>query len=212
MDVWVCLVKYKNGTLSYKESVSLYFQLYPQSSLRSFFEVEDRHSRKKLKEGLETKYKEFEANVSQNSFKSFTASKNAKKAINLEALPEELRTEYARLSPIIREICSLHARLEYFPDDKTRYEAAKRIVELSAQRRMIFTRIDTFQETGTDPMRKIDSPAIKLPAKLEKNYETEYQLKLLRSQRSKLKNNPRRIAEYQAVCKQITELLNKRYE
>lgn len=211
MLVWDLLVQHKEGSLSYKDGVALFLDLYPtKKTLLSFFETEDAISRKKLNALLMEKYQELAKNREENNFQSFAPSKHKNNPINLENLPAELRKEYAKLGPLIREISNLHARLFNCATSDLRKPIAFKIVELSAQRRGIFFKIDSYHETGkvieAEKLEKVETPA-----SAEKNYKLEYELKLLRSQKSKLKDKPNRIEEFNAVVKKINEILKKRY-
>jgi hypothetical protein len=210
MDFWKLLCLHADGKLPYADGVRLYFYFNPGSPLTEFFKKEDRYSRKKIKECLDAKFEAFSHNKSTNDFKSFGVSK-FKGKINLELLSEELRLEYAKLSPIIRKMAALHARLYHCTNNEQRYAIAFEIIELAMERRFIFIRVDAYLSSGEDPVKK---PVVVLPKQkidLPKNYEFEYELKLLRAQRSKIKNNPRRIHDYNAVCERIAFLTKNRY-
>lgn len=207
MTIWDLLVLHKEGKLDYKSGVALFFRLYPEkTSLQSFFDKEDRYSRKKLRDALNEKLEELEANKKAGSFRSFAPTKHQKTPINILSLPFELRTEHAKLGPLIREISSLHARLYNAPDNATRYTIASKIHKLVAERRAIFTKIDAFNQTGAVP----SDPKVtkqRLPAGAPKNYELEYKLKLLRTRKVKLSKNPRRKEDYDRTVAEINQLL-----
>jgi len=212
MEVWDLLQKQKEGKLSYKDGVTLFFTLWPEKkkSLASFFTKEDVYSRRKLKKELGAKFDELQAIQQQNNFVDFSISKNRNNPIDLSKLPTALRKEHARLGPIIREIASLHARLYNCSTDSQRYEYAWHIVELVAERRAIFTKIDEFNATGR-VTEQLQHQNIRAVPNIEKDYKVEYELKLLRSQRTKLKKNPRRVHELNEVIKKIFELEKNRY-
>lgn len=211
MELWDLLEKQHKGDLSYAEGVVLFVSISPRSPLVSFFKVEDRHSRKKLKALLEEKYQELLRNRTENNFIGFGVASRKNKPINLEILPAELRKEYSRLSPLIRQISSLHARLYNCSTDAQRYKIARELIGLVADRRAIFYRVDSFLETGTDPQAIVLSKPEPIRPGLEKNFQVEYELKLLRAQRSRLKDNPRRAVEYKEIIQKIKELESKRY-
>jgi hypothetical protein len=210
MDFWKLLCLHADGKLPYADGVRLYFYFNPGSPLTEFFKKEDRYSRKKIKECLDAKFEAFSHNKNTNEFKSFGVSK-FKGKINLELLSEELRLEYARLSPIIRKMAALHARLYHCSNNAQRYEIALQIIELATERRFIFIRIDAYLSSGVDPVKKQEIVLPKQKVELPKNYEAEYELKLLRANRSKLKSNPRRIHDYNAICERIEYLTKNRY-
>lgn len=212
MVIWDELLRFKEGKLPYKDAVALFFLIHPDKrGLKSFFLVEDRYSRKRLKEALLVKYHELEQNRQNSNFVDYGHSKHKKEPIRLELLPPELRLRYARLSPIIREIASLHARLFNCSTNEQRYELAARIYLLVSQRREIFTQLDQFNATGKI-LERLKNNTLKIKAGGQKNFEDEYKLKILRTTRSRLKKNPRRIDEYNQVVLQIQEIEKRRYE
>lgn len=211
MLIWDRLGLHKEGTLSFTDSVALFFEIYPQkqTALKSFFAAEDQFSWKKLRAGLDAKFDELQANAKASEFKHFT-QKHPKNEIKVELLPEHLRNEYAKLGPIIRRVSQLQARLKYAPTNADRFEIAKEIVELVGQRRAIFTMIDSFNQSGF-----YETPVVaeKVPVDATKlrNYETEDKLRKLMSRRSKAKGKPEKLAEYNDIEKQIAELRATRY-
>lgn len=210
MEIWDKLLLHKEGKLSYSDGVALFFVIHPERrSLKAFFNKEDRYSRKKIKEALDAKFFELEANQQQNKFKSFGPSKHKDQPINVTILPAELRAEYARLSPIIREISSLHARLFNCSTNEQRFDLAKKIVHLVGDRRGIFTKIDAYMQSGTVLLpKKVES--LRVDQAATKDFEIEYKLKLLRSRKVKLAKNPRRLDDYNKVVNEINQLLIKR--
>jgi uncharacterized protein YihD (DUF1040 family) len=208
-SVWELLHAHHQGNLSYKDSVALFFTLFPEKTgLKSFFATKDRFSEKKLNTELANKYQELEKNQEANNFVNYTKSKFP--AIDLTKLPPELRQERENLKVVFRELTWSHARLVACTDDKKRYELAKRIVELVAQRQEIFNKTDEYLATGkfTKP---IEHETIKLVPGIQRDYEVENKLRLLRTQRSKLKNKPNKVHQLNEVIKQIQELETKRY-
>lgn len=213
MEIFDLLKKHDKGELTYKESVALFFSIYPQkkSALASFFEVEDSFALKKLNDGLNQKLIELETNTQHNSFKTFLPSVMAHQGrINVDVLPTQLREEYARLSPIIREIAHLHARLENALSNNHRYHLCKKIVDLTKERRSILNKVDEFNATGTytEPIKVVKQ---KLDTSRPINYEVLNKIHLLRSRRSKLKNKPEKVAEYNRVVEEINALEAQRY-
>jgi hypothetical protein len=212
MEIWPTLLKHQSGKLSYKESVELFFTINPASPLSDFFKVEDRYSKRKLKAALDAKFEELSHNKEVNDFSSFAVSKNRDQKINLEILPAELRDEYAKQGPRIRKISFLHTKLYSCQSDQERYELAEEIMALVRDRRSTFSRIDTYISSGNDQSKIEETPVQKIRPELKRNYEVEYQIKLLRTQKTKLSKNDRRLPEYQEVCKKLNQLLEKRYE
>lgn len=216
MEIAGLLQQHKEGTLSYTDGVALFFELYPEkrSALESFFEVEDQHSRAKLHAGLDAKVTEFTNVTLPGKFEGHAP----KRRINVDELPPELRKEYAGLSPLIRRISHLHARLfQCFPGsvgDKQRYDLACDIIKAVRQRRAIFNKIDNYLLTGRLPDQDLPAPPrlVKPDVPAPRNYEVEHKLQQLRVKRSKLKKRlPHRQADYDAVVKRIAELSTKRY-
>lgn len=119
------------------------------------------------------------------------------------SLPAPIAIEQKKLGNLIGQMSHLHAKLEEVQTDKERCELAAQIVEMADTRRSIFNRIDTYKSTGNDltPSQKtIETPKEINPFK---------ELALLRSQRSKLKNKPNRVADYNKVVERISELENQ---
>lgn len=212
MELLYLLQQHDQGSLSFEDSVALFFKCYPnkEKTLASFFDTEDEFSWKKLRTGLDDKMKELLANQNENKFKTITPSVHQEKPINLTTLPLELRQEYARLSPIIREIAQLHARLPLALNQKSRFDLAEKIVELTQERRAIFIKVDSFVQSGFYE-KPIENKPEPVDASKLKNFQLEYDLKLLRSRRSKAKKNPARLEEFNALSKQIIELEAQRY-
>lgn len=209
MVVWDLLVKYKEGNLSYKESVALFFTIWPEKQhLKSVFEHQDAVSRKKLNTELLKKYQELAEHQQKNDFKTFTQP--AKAPIRLEMLPEELRTAYHRNVQITKEIAYLRGKLFALQTPEERYPIADRIVSLAAERTANYRQIDEFVEKGCYT-KKEEIVHTRIDPTIPKNYQIEYELKLLRSRRTKLRSNPARLDEYNAVVKKINELEKQRY-
>jgi hypothetical protein len=210
MQIWDLLNSHKKGELSYQDSVSLFFDLYPEKkrSLASLLEFENEMSRERINEGLETKFNELQVNQKTNELKQFVPSIHEQNKINLEILPAELRERHGKLSPIISKISMLNARLDLFKSDEDRYLAAKEAVELWQERQSIFDEIDDFMEPGK---KKEPEPITELKPDITKNYKNEHELRLLRSQRTKLKEKTHRKADYDRVCARIAEIEKERY-
>lgn len=212
--------QYISGNLSFAEGVKIFNKVSTNYALKQVFALgDDEYSREKLRSEFQkmlSAYKlantvieaavevatSFEA--SPSIFLSHTVSKK-KGSINVSKLPVHLQVEYYKLSPIIREMASLHAKLPLYQKDEERFVAAKRIIELSKARRKIFNRLDYFEENGTDhPFYIKPKAAVKEIAQVKTSYaEAQYQLNLLRAQRSKLKKKPDRYLDLQEVIKKI---------
>jgi hypothetical protein len=215
MEIFEKLQKYKEGNLSYRDSVTLFFTIYPEkeSALRDFLSSEDTFSRKKIKEGLQAKFDELVAIQEANNFKSFETKV---RSINVSLLPEDLRKEHAKLSPLIREVSMNHARLDMCSTDEQRFELAKNIVTKWRIRQGIFDQIDRFNATGQVPVQvELLISGAQKPVKplitVERDYKLEDDIRKLRVQRSKLKNKPHRFADYEKVCADIKSLEALRY-
>lgn len=140
-----------------------------------------------------------------SDYVSYAPSKK-KGSINVEKLPGHLKTEYYKQISYIREISATNAKLLLMPTDEERHEAAKRIVHLGELRKAILKRIDHYLETGADPLDKPAS-AHSDPSQNEVSWlQAHYELKLLRSQRTKLKDKPARMADFKHVCERIEVL------
>lgn len=128
-----------------------------------------------------------------------------KPKINREKLPPYLQTEYDKLTDLIGIMSYKHAQLEIVRYEEERFMLAADILAAATQRRAIFTRIDHFLETGED-LKAI--AVVKPPAK-EKELlvlQLRDELLRLRSQRSKLKKNLKRIEDYNKVLTRIAEI------
>ncbi len=213
MELWDLLCSHKEGNLSFADSVSLFFKIYPekQRTLATFFETEDQISWKKLNTSLTEKYEQLDANRQKNELIRFTPLTHRNAGVNVEILPEELRTEHGRLGPIIRKMSRLHARLDLISTDEDRYHVAKEIVELATERRAIWTAIDDFIDNGKVSTTPESVKRLPVDKNLTKDYVAEDKLRKLRSNRSKWKKMPHRKADYDRVCKEIEEIEGKRY-
>lgn len=218
MPIWDLLQRHKEGSLTYQEGVALFFQLWPSRKyLESFFTKEDAHSRKILNTALTQEYAKQAALIlpaaqmpppPPQSNGPAVASLGPQKRINAALLPAELQLQYARLSPIIREIAHLRGGLFVAPNKHQRYLLADKIIRLARQRRAIFNQIDAWQQTGKFIPEANFERAKKVPRGT--NYEIEHQLQKLRTRRSKLKRNPARLAEFNAINEQIKALEKQR--
>lgn len=197
--------------MPYNEAVLLYNRIGTNSALKKLLEIgEDDYSRDKLKAELERISFNIQSDKEENNFKSFTKSKN-EGGIQVELLPTKLREEYHKLRPIIGEIRNIHAKLPMYSTKEERYDAANRIIELVAKRRIIWDRIDYFKEHGSDhPIYQapvmIEAPEV-VATKITQ-LEAKHKLNLLRSQRTKLRDKIHRFEDYTRVCNEIDELNN----
>lgn len=204
VEILVLIQQYLNGDLSYKQGVAIYQKHGDNAALKKLFtQGEDDYSIKKLHSELQVIEKRLQANVDSNKFKSFTESK-LKGKVNVEILPAHLRELYHKRIQLIREIALLQSRLPLYPNDNERFEAAKRIVSLTEERRVILTRCDYFMDHGKDhpayAMVEVEKPKTTGVT----YFEAQYKLKLLRSQKSRLKDNPKRAADFQNICDEIS--------
>lgn len=206
MEILVSIQQYLDGNLSYTDAVKLYNEIGTNSALKKVFATgEDDYSVNKLTS-------EFKALISKlkpeksTSFQSFTVPKNNNAQLPIDKFSPELRTAYHRLSPIIREMAMLHAKLPEFQTDAERFECASKIYKLSRERRTIWDRVDYFKEHGVDhPMfktvEKTPEQVIEIDlSKAKKN------LNLLRTQRTKLRGKTHRLADFERVCTEISLL------
>jgi len=191
---------------NYKDGLSLFKQVRPKSPLLRLFQNEDDFSRSKLINELQVIFNLFPKPKKEPAFKSYTKSKLAG-SINPEQLPEDLRLEYYKLSPYIREIAHHHSQLKIVLSDQERFGRAARIHELVGLRRGIFTKCDYFMEHGVEmPVPDAKQAVTVKQSDSKEILEAKAELILKRSRRSKLKNNPRRLQDYIEVCKRIDEL------
>lgn len=135
-------------------------------------------------------------------------SKYAKPTIVREKLPTELKAEYDKLKALIQEISYKNAQLELLPSNGARLSTAKEILTAAAKRREIFNRLDYFNIHGVD-LKKVNPKKVKPINELtpeEQKVENLKRLYRLRSSRSKLSKNPKRVLDYNNICQQIIEL------
>ena len=194
MDFLFQIEEYLKGNLSYKEGVELYKQYGTNKTLKALFAGEkDDYTVSKLKKELQLILDNRKEIKEVSDFKVFSPSKK-RATINVEALPPHLKTEYYKLSPIIREIAATNPTLIH---------SANRILELVEKRKAIFQRLEYFQEHGKDhPFYEPPRTEIK-PAGNVSLFEAHYRLKLLLTQRSKLKKKENRVDDYMKVCSEI---------
>lgn len=213
MELWDKLNKYKNGDLSHSEQVAVFFDIYPQkrSALENILCFEDRFSRKKVTEALDQKFQELLEIRKHNTYAKFSAPVSKNKQIDPSVLPVELRQERTRLSPLIIELSHKQGRLFHCSTNEQRFALAKEIIKLTRERRSILNKIDEFMASGsyTKPEESVrTSPAKNITNELPA--EEFKRLLQLRAQRSKLKNKPNRLADYNAIVKEINALESKR--
>lgn len=128
-----------------------------------------------------------------------------KPKIDRNKLPSNLQTEYDKLSDLIKLMSYKHAQLEVVKTDIERHSLAKEILSAADERRIIFNRIDHYLATGKDLVQAL---AIKPQPEQKQLRELQLRSELnkLRVQRSKLKANNKRIADYNTVIARITEI------
>lgn len=200
------ITEFLNGNRTYQQGVDLYKDYGLNSALKTLFTLgEDNYSRTKLKAEL----RQMLASLGDKKPVYETYSQPKKKgSIDVEALPPHLKVEYFKIAPAIREIAATNPTLIHLKTDQDRFVSAKRIVDLSKKRRSIFDRLDHFQEHGSDHPFYIPVPVIEIQKETNEMgyYEAQHKLKLARSQKSKLRNNAARHADYKKYCDQIEEL------
>lgn len=206
MDFLFQIEEYLKGNLTYKQGVDLYKQYGTNKTLKTLFaEEKDDYTVSKLKKELQSILENRKHIKEVSDFKSFSPSKK-RATINVEALPPHLKTEYYKLSPIIREIAATNPTLIHLKNDEARYVSAARILELVEKRKAIFQRLEYFQEHGKDhPFYEPPKTEIK-PAGNVSLFEAHYRLKLLLTQRSKLKKKENRVNDYMKVCDEIAAM------
>jgi hypothetical protein len=131
-----------------------------------------------------------------------------KPKIKRELLPVQLQKEFDKLHGLIQEISYHHARLDAMPNDNARFESSKVIVSAVNKRRAIYKRIDHWLLHGKDLVRHEDAKPQKIISedKELQRYQLKAELIRLRTQRSKLKTNDKRIEDYNTICKRIDEI------
>ncbi len=206
MDFLFQIEEYLKGNLTYKQGVELYKQYGTNKTLKTLFAGEkDDYTVSKLKKELQSILENRKQIKEVSDFKVFSPSKK-RATINVEALPPHLKTEYYKLSPIIREIAATNPTLIHLKNDEARYVSAARILELVEKRKAIFQRLEYFQEHGKDhPFYEPITAEIK-PAGNVSLFEAHYRLKLLLTQRSKLKKKENRVNDYMKVCDEIAAM------
>lgn len=125
-----------------------------------------------------------------------------KQKIDRAALPPHLQKEFDKLHELIGTMAHKHAQLEMVPTNADRYVLAKEINEAADKRQNIFNRIDHWLEKGTDLVPTAEKKKVQEAKKL-RELELLNELRLLRSQRSRLKKNPKRVKDYNDVCEEI---------
>jgi len=203
VEILVLIQQYLNGDLTYKQGVAIYQKHGDNAALKKLFlQGEDDYSIKKLYSELQAIETRLKANNTNNAFKSFTESK-LKGKVNVEILPAHLRDLYHKRIQLIREIALLHSRLPLYPNDTERLAAASKIVDLTEERRIIFTRCDYFMEHGKDhpayALVEVEPPVTEGIS----YFEAQYKLKLLRSRKSKLEKNPKRLDDFNQLLEDI---------
>jgi hypothetical protein len=215
MDFLFKIEQYLSGKLPYKDGVKLYLDYGTNSILKNMFSTgEDDYCKKKLKTELDLILQKRKLQIisetkisnEQPTYQIFTESKK-KGSINVEKLPPHLKTEYYKLAPIIREIAATNPTLIHLKTKEARFESAGRILDLVEKRKAIFVRLEYFQEHGEDhPYYKPLIEEIEVNNRIS-YYEAQYKLKILRSQKTRLKKKPARLKDYEKVCIEIDEML-----
>lgn len=208
MEILVSIEKYLAGDMPYSEAILLYDQIGNNGALKKLFATgEDDYSVSKLHSEFKNILAGLQSNSSQNSFKTFATPKN-NGTLQVELFPEKLRIEYAKLRPIIAELSNLNAKLELYPTNEERFEAAAKIYILAKKRRAIWDRVDYFKEHGADhPMYQDEITEEYIPEKQKVTlFEAKYKLGLLRSQRTKLTGKQHRYNDLVAIHAEIEEL------
>jgi len=128
--------------------------------------------------------------------------------VDRDQLPAKLQKEFDLQGDRIRKISYLHAQLTLIDDQEERRLVAKKILRLAASRRASFQQIDHYQQTGADLVQKTMPPApAPVPEKNElERLRLEKEQRLLRTQRSKLKSNKKRIHDYNVTIDRLAEI------
>ncbi|MCK6649178.1 MAG: hypothetical protein L6Q66_05955 [Bacteroidia bacterium] len=194
---------------NYDEGVKLYFHYGSSKTLKDIFAKGDTYfNRKKLKSALLELVSAPAETIAPTQ--DFKVHREPKKKVSADNLPDSLKSEYYQLGPIWSKIRFLHSRLDLISKESERNDYAQEIVELSAQRRSIFNKIDAY---NADPVKWHKQNDVKIDIKEAicilppVNYwQLKEELLRLRVQRSKLKKKPHRAEDYAAVLKRITEI------
>ena len=129
----------------------------------------------------------------------------AKPKLDRTKLPPVLQTEYDKLRDLIGLMSFKHAQLEVVKNEAARHLLAKEILSAADERRIIFNRIDHYLSTGKDLVQQAVLKNIPEEKQL-RELLLRSELNKLRVQRSKLKNNQKRISDYNAVLARISEI------
>ncbi len=206
MEISKRITQFILSPTDYSTGLKLFKEAKPKSPLLRLLENEDDFSRTKLISELQVILNSLPKEKKEPTFKSYTKSKLAG-SIDPDKLPEDLRLDYFKLSPYIREIAHHHSQLKIVVTDEERLTRALRIHELTGLRRSIFTRCDYFMEHGYElPVPSAKKEVTQKPQDSKEILEAKAELILKRSMRSKLKKNPRRLKDYVATCERIDQL------
>jgi hypothetical protein len=201
MDISFCLT-WLNGPGDYNQGIEFYQMHGQNNALKKLFATGPTlFNKKKLRSEIEA--------ISKN-IPAAEGIVLEKSKIDKAKLPEHLQIEFNKLHGLIQTISHQHSRLDLIQNTEDRYQACKLIIAAVEERRSIFQRIDHFNATGHDLIKKeIRKPEVnkELSADPElRKFQLKEELRLARSQRSKLKNKPTRIAAYNAIVKRIQEI------
>ncbi len=135
------------------------------------------------------------------------------KRIDPSTFPESLKSEFYKLGPLIGRIRFLHSRLDILQTDNERRVHALEILDSTDQRREIFNKIDYFIKHGKE-IQMLQNSQPKAEVAIQetdqsselKLFKLDEELRRLRVQRSKLKNQPNRQEKLNEVCARIEEI------
>ncbi|MES2590894.1 MAG: hypothetical protein V4608_03330 [Bacteroidota bacterium] len=180
---------------NYADGVAFYSIHGTNKTLKSLFATGDtKYTRQKLSE-----------EIAKIPVLHKETGNRAKPKIIRDKLPPILQTEYDKLQGLIAKMSFKHAQLELVHTDDQRHALSKEILSLGDQRRSIFMRIDHYLANGKDLVQE----AVVKKEPEGKNLlvlQLQDELRKLRSQRSKLKTNKKRVADYNAVLTSIADI------
>lgn len=185
--------KWIDDGAKYSEGVALYELYGDNKSLKDLFsQGKNIYTSKKLNDELK-------------ALSEITPVAKSSK-IDRDQLPAHLQKELDAQGDRIRKISYLHAQLMIVDDKDVRYTIARKILSIALDRKVSFQKIDHYLETGENLEQKKATPEApkEIPQEIEfKALKLRDELKLLRSRRTKLKTNKKRVHDYNAIVNRI---------
>ncbi|OFY87852.1 MAG: hypothetical protein A3F72_02985 [Bacteroidetes bacterium RIFCSPLOWO2_12_FULL_35_15] len=180
----------------YKQGVDFYLKYGSNNTLKALFQS---GANIYTKEKLDSELRAISVLVPERKISKY----------NRDDFPLQLQTEFDKLGELIRKIGYLHAQLAIVRTNSDRFKIAKDVLKLVEQRRNIFNRLDEFKTTGKDllPIEiKKEIPEYNTENVALKALQLKDEARRLRVQRSKLKSNKKRVADYNYTVTRIAEI------